>query len=126
MLLKMEIQNVVVHLVIVVNTVKLKVTYSLDDSLWNQCNISMPDFGVKISKWILYGKVAREGERCSGRMKCADGLRCVGKILEVDGQGTCRKSGNLLNLIALLSILAQKSCQISYCHHVKLNLLIRQ
>ena len=56
--------------------------------------------------WIE--KVAREGERCSGRMKCADGLRCVGKILEVDGQGTCRKSGNLLNLIALLSILALK------------------
>ena len=50
----------------------------------------------------LYLKAARDGERCSRRMKCAVGLQCVGKILEVDGQGTCRKSSNLLRLIVLL------------------------
>ena len=54
----------------------------------------MPVLSLKYKNEFYIEKAAREGERCSGRMKCPEGLQCVGKILEVDGQGTCRKSSN--------------------------------
>ena len=40
---------------------------------------------------------AKEGERCGGRSGpwCEKGLRCIGKALEVDGQGTCVREGML-------------------------------
>ena len=43
---------------------------------------------------------ALEGQRCNERSgpTCAEGLQCIGKIQQVDGQGTCRNSSNLLNI----------------------------
>ena len=38
---------------------------------------------------------SKEGERCGGRSGpgCEEGLQCIGKALEVNGQGTCIRQG---------------------------------
>ena len=57
---------------------------------------------TQLTKHLFLIKLAAvEGERCGGRGGpwCLEGLLCVGKTQEVDGQGTCRNSSKLQTFI---------------------------
>ena len=54
---------------------------------------------------------ATEGERCGGRQGpwCGDGLRCIGRALLVDGQGTCIREGMQFSIYITIIFLIIRS-----------------